>query len=413
MRNKITVALSNIIIFVVFFNILIVEFQMSLFNTIIVSNSFLKIALIILVMLYLLYTHRLKIKRHGIQFRLFLIILLLVLYLPLCVLLNEGSFDDIVTILGQNYFFYFLSLFYILASDDINSNDLAKKLFYIGLINALMCIAQYRMDSLLFPFEKYPDGTAIFNSTFFNNAGHTIRSVGFCSSGFDCGILLVFSVMYNLMHFRESKCLMSKIKQILLFVILAYAIYTTKTRNVYLLCMYCFAFLLIYFCLKRKSIQNLFSKSFPIILIIAFCVIITSGFLLNGSQNATNLLSVNTILIRMNNWLLSFKDFSMHPLNFIFGFGISQVTNVVTDNIYIDTIYTFGCVGLFIFSTFWINCAHEIYKLRERNSFNIYLYTITSSIFVIGVGNLLSQIYGFIAIILPLIVISKNEKLCV
>lgn len=399
------------IIFNTFFNNLFVEFQLIVFKNIFISNLIFKLFILVLIFINVFVSKKINIKKNSIEAKLLCITFLILIILPFIILINNGNIKSYSNIIGQSYYIYLLSFFFLFSYKYINIKRLITQIKYIGLLNAFMCIAQYVTDSLIFLYTEYPDGTPIFNSTFFNNNGHTVRSVGLCSSGFDCGVILIFTLLLTINNFKKTKRFSQKIIFSIEVLILAFSIYTTKSRNIYLFAAYCISFLILYSIIKYKNVKNLFSKAVPILIIFVFIIIYFSGSLLDGSQNATHLFSVNTILIRFTEWEDAIKYFNSHPISSIFGFGLSQTVGIVTDNIFLDVIYTFGFIGLFIFSFFWIQLTKEMYKLIELDNVYKYLYVYVSSIFIVGVGNLISQSFGFLCILLPVLLICSKYYL--
>lgn len=405
--------LSRVILFLIFLitflNVPMLEIQLLIFGSVPISNFLLKgIVLSLIISFSILFQNDYQKSNTSHSLMLFLCLFLL-LILPLIVLFNTGSINNYLTILGQNYIFYFFALFFSFSNPYINFKKILHFVIFVGLLNSLICFLQYSLDSILYPFDTYPDGTPIFNSIYFYDSNHTIRAFGICTSGFDCGVLLCFTLIYflNKINFRIS--FLKNVLYCLLVILIGYSLYATKTRNAYLLLAFCLAFWILFKIIKSWKMCRLFMSAFPVMVFIAFISFFVNSSIVLMNQNSAGVFNVSTILIRFEEWNFAFYNFKMNYPAFIFGFGQSQTTTTIllNDNIYIDFIYTFGLLGLTLFLVILIFENRILFSLIKNKSVSLLLYLFSTSVFIVGLGNLTPLIYGFLSVCMPILYISK------
>ncbi|MBR3152415.1 MAG: hypothetical protein IKF52_02225 [Clostridia bacterium] len=400
MKNKLINITIFLIIIDIFFYVPLIQLEFAVFNKVIITNLMIKIIILLFIVVIGIGNKKIIIKE-KLEKKIYLILLELFLILPILSFCNNSNFIiDFFNILGQNYFYFIFAYFFIVNRDKIDFDKIIKIVFFIGVLNAIICFFQYKNDSILYPYLYYSDGTTIFNSIIFYSGTHTSRSVGMCTSGYECGIVLSFSIVYCMFQiFNKEKKI--KAPWVLAIVVLGFAIYTTKTRNIYLLILYILLFLLIYRIIFLKKIRNIIAKKMPIFLVIIFILIFMLHSSAIASYKGKELFSLYTLMVRFDEWRGALKDFSNYPINTFFGFAKSQVNGIITDNVYIDTTYTLGIVGLFIIVNYYITLSTGLYRYIEKNKYILFQYAFTSSIFIIGSVNLISLPFGLLAVAIP------------
>ena len=259
----------------------------------------------------------------------------------------------------------------------IKLGKIFKILYLYGIINAVFCICQFALKSTILP-DYILNGESVYQANTYY--GTFVRSSGFFFSGLDVGILLVFTLSYLIV--LDCGLL---IKKILVSGLLIFAIYTTKTRNVYLLLLYLNLYFFIFHTNKIQTNNKI--KFFMIITTIISIIVVFFASFAGEGKLINNIFSGNSSVIRLLSWGKWVEKFmAQNPIIILFGNCSSQRLGLTTDNMYMDYLSSFGLIGLILLIRLFI----KIMKLLAvRISKKSYIMTsFITCLFPFGVINL-------------------------
>lgn len=383
MRVSLKMALEKIILamtvfYCVFFSIFVI-FQLSIWGELKISYLGFRIIILILDIIYMLAVNKshFKSKYHKFIFPLLLSCCASIVFGTI----NYGLVDSL-GVFTDNILFIFIIYTFGTDNKSIKIRKIFKILYLFGVINAVFCIIQFFSKSVLLP-DLTINGESVYESiTYF---GIFVRACGFFFSGLDVGIIMTFSLLY-LLIIDDS----FKIKKIFLSVLLLFAIYTTKTRNIYLLLIYLLLYFIIFHSNRIKNINKL--KFFMVITsTISTLVVISASFGKDGLI-MNNIFSSNSSIVRLLNWKNWFNTFVyQNPLYIMFGNCSSQKLGMTTDNMYMEYLSSFGILGLFLIVQLFIKIMKRLSTMSSKNAYIMTAFV--ACLFPFGVINLPSTFF--------------------
>lgn len=310
------------------------------------------------------------------------------------------EFNSIFVPLGiftNNILFIFIIFTLEFDSVKINLTPFINLIYCYGIINAILCTIQYISGDLVIS-QAYLEGNDTYKSVF--HYGEMVRSCGLFTSALDVGVLMVFCFLYTLYLWKNSS-IVKKIMLFMLSLLFAFGIYSTRTRNIYLL----FSFALLYFMLM-KLLTNKRIMNYVYILI---TVIIAIFIILKGENfgNSSEVVSSSTSLgIRIAEWKIWLNSFlNRNIFEILFGNCSGQATGIVTDNIYMEYLSSFGIVGLIYFMRLF---KYILKRVNSCLSYKAYVFSaFVASVFAFGIFNLPNT---FFMIYLPMIYMVMNSE---
>jgi len=408
MKNKLISFTAYLIIADVFFQILIVEAQLMLSGQLLITNRMILAVILFLIALNFLL---LPVNKNLRKFKSIITVLLLetAVLLPVISLINTGSLQNWFYIASRDRLFLVFTLFFIVFREQLDFRKILAAIFLIAVINCIICVIQYQFNSVLYTYFYYPDGEGIFNGlNFIPSPNHQFRSVGTLSSGYECGTLLNFALVYALYQLEKQKRTVWKAVYFGVILLLLFGIYTTFTRNIYLMTIYLvgmYVFLRLPFPKKFKSVV---CKFLPIAFFSLFCI----GFAISSDiqigATPMGILSTLSLSMRMDEWAEAFRTFTADPTRLVIGFAQSQNTGIINDNIYINTVYSSGLIGLALYGYYWLTLTHRLYRTADHHKLFLCFFVYTSSIFAVGIGNILSSGYALLAFSIPHAMLMKE-----
>lgn len=379
------IVIALMLIYCVFFNLLII-LQFELFGSLIIDYTSFRLIILAFDFFYILTIFNKEIHLDILGKT--VILLLIAVFCSFCIgtFVIENLSESLGVIIRQ-VFFIFIIWTLTLDGKKINIGTILKLLTAYSVINGVMCILQYINQSVLLG-DYYIDGESIYKSVFY--FGSFQRSCGFFTSGLDVGILLCFGLMNLLVSLRRCKRIRTKLLWLLLVGILIFSIYTTRTRNVYLLCAILLFFIVVGYIPKiGKSTVYRVSIVFSIIITILFVWIIS--VYLGDDDNVNSINSTVSLNIRMQSWIEWLNDFAdKNIIVWLFGDCTSQSRDVVVDNIYLEYLGSFGLIGLLLFIVF---ICRIISKLIYNLNSNRVAIAFACSSFSFGILNLPATFY--------------------
>lgn len=388
--------LIGLIIFYGLFYDSFVMFQMELFGGVKINYIHFRLFLLFLELLYLILVitdGRVKTIFYKIVFPL----LVSTFFSTIFGIIEFQSFLIPIGIFTNSVLFIFIIFTLEFDKTKVNLAPFISLIFIYGIINAIFCILQYLTGKLIVP-ELYLNGNSIYKAVFYY--GKMVRSCGLFLSALDVGVLLVFCFVYTLLQFNGAS-IIKKIGLSALVGLFSFAIFTTRTRNVYLLLL----FILLYFVLKRIIINRNVNKIYILLTVLLALVIVLKGE--NWGNSSEVVTSSASLKIRLEEWRV-WKNcfFNRNIIEILFGNCRGQATGIPTDNIYMEYLSSFGIIGMILFLRLFVFILKKINNSINKMS-ELFLPFI-ASIFAFGIFNLPNT---FFMIYMPMLfVVTINEK---
>lgn len=187
----------------------------------------------------------------------------------------------------------------------------------------------------------------------------------------------------------------------MLSLLFTFGIYSTRTRNIYLL----FSFALLYFMLmKLLTNKRIINYVYILITVIIVIFIILKG---ENFGNSSEVVSSSTSLgVRIAEWKIWLNSFlNRNIFEILFGNCSGQATGIVTDNVYMEYLSSFGIVGLIYFMRLF---KYILKRVNSCLSYKAYIFSaFVASVFAFGIFNLPNT---FFMIYLPMIYMVMNSE---
>lgn len=408
-RNRISV-LEIIILYyltVVLFDTVLVQSQMILFDRIVINSAIIAIIAIVGVYSVLAFevirSGSIK-KKYGIVLFFGAFSIVEILYY-----LVNGAGIYLVAIFVYKKIVPLLLVLAIVTTRKIIRLDRIVALFKsFALINAVMTIAQYLTNELIWPYTTDSNGNTLFwsiNSVDFSR----LRPPGCMNSALSSGYISVIWLCLTIFTYKQGKRTLTPRKRLKLYIsaiIAIVAILATQTRNIYLVTV----FILIY-CVVSNIVKNnklIIMPAFSILSAVAYFAVFV--IVLPTINSVMGLFSNTSSIIRVRNWIKLMeliKDESIiQKLMGIMKWQEIAADSVFSDSLYIDLFFAMGFIGLIIY--LFINI--KLQKGLLKYDLYVPIAALLASILFCGVANIPSPCYESTVLIFAAIFMNNYDS---
>ncbi|WP_040213571.1 hypothetical protein [Clostridium polynesiense] len=426
LSEKLMVIIVYISLIYITFITPMMQLQMALFNNILVRGMHFQILLavisIIYVVCYMIEGNKPRLTKFTIS------ALLLGLYIiidGIVIKFRLGYSYEYILFVYNNIFYLFMAFVVLIFPKKLSQKKLKNIFLTFGIIicvNVVLGLIQHIFNSPFYIYSEDVNGNSLFQSETFNLGGK-VRAMGTTASGLKLGLLLIpaaaysaYKLLYDFNALKKSK----KVLHAISVIIIGITIFFTYTRNIYFILFYTLAFLLIYRLTAGKW-RKLHIYLFPLIVPILYITAVLVLSFITSKNPTTSLFSAQSFLTRIIFWQDYMKDFfSWNLIDKLFGrFSIQiqgeraikyNVPELVVDNMYINFLGFIGIVGVIVFIIFIWRLYLKIIKSAESNTLLLIFAIYLSSIFTMGILNVLEDIFLFIVIFISCVLLNTLDK---
>lgn len=369
---------------------------------IVIPSIAVKLFIVLVLYLSILSTCRLSIIKTKIRTSFLILSCVLFLFYLIFEMFNFGNRELSISYMFYSYNAYYFFILVIplvfLLENSISHETISKYITIIAIPLAILGIVQFATNSTILPTSSSDGSFKILSYQFKNN----IRAFSLFDAGLNFGhfLCIVLSLVVAKIKFKSSKLLIN----LLLFILLSIAVYSTMTRNIYIeYSSIIFAIIFLSMFIKKKFISLL-----PLFFYLVGTVINNIVPYITSKYVDNSIFDINSYLIRQMNWV-SIKDAWLNNgiVSALFGTGLVQndkinvVQSIIIDNSFIAVGLHIGIIGiilwLFIMWTCWMYCLKIT---RENfNYFNLAITVFFSTWLITGIFNLNLAIYPIIFIL--------------
>mgnify|MGYP003630570182 CR=1 FL=1 len=291
---------------------------------------------------------------------------------------------------------------FFLKSKFLNFKKIAVHLKIISLLTTVLSILMFFFREQipilndLIEQSQDADQTILFKRSISEQGNdlRTFRATGLFKDAFENGMIMLFGSVLFIQDYIKKKKLFQNIIPVILLII---GIYTTQTRNIFLLG---FIVLFIYFISSLKMFKerkNYFFVLLCIIYVIELIIIFTYISYNNTLETGKSIFS------RVYSWKIIFQDYILDDFltfKFLFGYGITQIESDaivkeywLIDNSILSIFLSVGFIGIVLF-LIWVRAilkfSHKVFissPYRCLRSNARVVIVLTSILFIGGTMN--------------------------
>lgn len=406
--------LENMTIFVIVINF--ISGFLSLVTSDLFKSMYIKIlalAIIYVIIILLLANKSVEMFTVKKPFKIILIFLLMTLvnFIFLLRFSNEYGLGFILNTFFTYLFYWFFIVIFLLKyiGKDFNSrkyfyNKIKKSLYFCAIIAYGYAFIQMKSNGLI-TYLKY-------------NTLNRLESYFLSAYDFGIFINIVFCTSFSAILFDNDK---KKIINYIMCLLSLIFVYTTFTRNIYMIILISFMILLFIKFGEKAKIIKVLLRFIPYILLAVVCITLFKQLDMNslGGYSAEKVSDLTSVNMRLNTWNYTLDQYLYNNsiINILFGTGIiqtetiSSVVSIVLDNSFLGIFLYQGIVQFGVFIVMYIIIwEYFVSRISKLNYFEKAFISLFGSYLPISMLNNLMYGYSYLIIIIGVMYYYHSDK---